>query len=263
MARTPSGRPRRKEEPEATTVATASRSFARSGASPSPRATSAASRASSRGVETFSSPRRAASRSIISRRRRVFPSDRESRRRLTASRPTRRISRLVASLSDQRIIRTARSRHVRLRRSPSSCSTPPPETRGSGGRVTSVQIEAPVLRLAVELVEHGRLDRGRRGEELVGTQLDDAAAREVLDVHAQDAVEAGVDGLDLRAQLADELGRLGCELGGRRARATQSQTAPTARVRRACAWTAHGCFHALSYLTMPVGPITRPRTSRR
>ena len=43
---------------------------------------------------------------------------------------------LVASLSDQAIIITARSRQVTLTLSPSSCSTPPPLTRGSGGRVT-------------------------------------------------------------------------------------------------------------------------------
>ena len=48
-------------------------------------ATISARRAISRGVETFSSPRRAASVSIISRRSRVRPRPAESSRRFTAS----------------------------------------------------------------------------------------------------------------------------------------------------------------------------------
>src|SRR3990172_6194390 len=56
MARKPSGRPERKYDPASGTVATARRSFARSGGSPSPRAIPATRSALSAGLARFSSP---------------------------------------------------------------------------------------------------------------------------------------------------------------------------------------------------------------
>src|SRR5262249_51869994 len=93
--------------------------------------------------ETFSSPRRAASTSIILRRRRVAPRPRLVSPPFTASRPTASISRLVASLSEKAVISAARSRQLRLTRSPSTSSTPPPPTRGSRGCVTASRSRRP------------------------------------------------------------------------------------------------------------------------
>ena len=88
-----------------------------------------------------------------------------------------------------------------------------------------------------------------------------APRREVLDVDAEHAVEARVDRLHPGAQLGEELGRLGGERPA--ARAPGDERRASAAASKPARARAQGCFHALSYLRMPVGPITRPRTSRR
>ena len=75
---------------------------------------------------------------------------------------------------------------------------------------------------------------------------------------SEHAVEAGVDGLDPRPQLRDEVGLLRGEPfpgGGHREEEGGGGEGEGA--------SRQGCFHALSNLTMPVGPMTTPRTSRR
>ncbi len=81
---------------------------------------------------------------------------------------------------------------------------------------------------------------------------------EVLDVDAEHAVEPCVDRLHARVQLGEELGGLGGKRGCRRRRGADEGGGE-----RPGGGGAQGCFHALSYLTTPVGPITSPRTSRR
>ena len=120
------------------------------------------------------------------------------------------------------------------------------------------EVDPALVGLAIELVEHGQLDRGRRREDLVGAQLDRGPGREVADVHPEHAVEPCVHGLDPRAQLREQVGLLWREaLPGGGHGEEEGGGDEGERASR------HGCFHALSNLRMPVGPMTTPRTSRR
>ena len=74
----------------------------------------------------------------------------------------------------------------------------------------------------------------------------------------EDAVETLVHGPDPRAQLREEVSLLwGEALRGGGHGEEEGGGGEGERVSR------HGCFHALSNLRMPVGPMTTPRTSRR
>ena len=191
-------------------------SAARAGDSESPFATISASRAISRGVETFSSPRRAASRSIICRRRRV-------RGRPERVQPAVHGVQADAADEDVRGLVVGPADHQHGEVAPREAHAvaelleDAAAAHSGDGRPRHLrEVDPSLLGLAIELVEHGQLDRGRRREDLVGAQLDRGPGREVADVHPEDAVEPRVHRQHSRAELREEVGLLRREVRGRR-----------------------------------------------
>src|SRR5438128_1770254 len=114
------------------------------------------------------------------------------------------------------------------------------------------EVDAALLRLPEELVQHGQLDGGGLREGLLRPDLERHPALQVLDREAEHAVETAIDRLDAGAELVPERGLLpGGRAGNGEARDEERQGR------------GHSCFHALSYLSRPVESTDTPWTARR
>ena len=146
----------------------------------SARPSSAISAAMSPADVVLSSPRSAASTSIILRRSTVRIRPRRAARSFTRVMPTISISALVAALSETASIRMSRSASVSaVARSRLSRRPPPPGAGVSAGQEPAAGVELVLLDRAPERRRDQHLDGARGGHGRVGVSLDPVAAPQV------------------------------------------------------------------------------------